>query len=88
MNSECCVSYGLCYIVCALLFFHQARAVWCYCSDKVYLYQLIMKSVIFYSLTEWTALVNEVLLMMAGDVESNPGPGELLYCTWKHNFIV
>ena len=35
-----------------------------------------MKSVIFYSLREWTALVNEMLLLMAGDVESNPGPGE------------
>ena len=28
---------------------------------------------------EWTALVNKMLLMMAGDIESNPGPGEYLY---------
>jgi len=63
------------------------RTVWCYCSDKVYLYQLMVKSVIFYTLREWSTLVNEMLLMVAGDVESNPGPGELC-CTRKHNFIV
>jgi len=40
-----------------------------------------MRSVIFYSLTEWTALANEMLLMMAGDVKSNPGPREYLYHT-------
>ena len=38
----------------------------------------MVKSVIFYTLREWSALVNEMLLMMAGDIESNPGPGE--YC--------
>ena len=45
----------------------------------VYLYELMVKSVIFYTLREWSALVNEMLLMMAGDVESNPGPGEYVY---------
>jgi len=50
------------------------RTIWCYCSDKVYLYQLILKSVLFYALMEWSALVNEMLLMLAGDIESNPGP--------------
>jgi len=62
--------------VCTFLCFHQTRTVWCYCSDKVYLYQLMVESVIFYALREWSTLVNEMLLMMAGDVESNPGPGE------------
>ena len=73
-------SVGLIY-VCILLCFHQARAVWCYCSDKVYLYQLMVKSVIFYILREWCVLVNEMLLLMAGDVESNPGPGEYVHHT-------
>jgi len=41
----------------------------------------MLKSVMFYTLREWSALVNEMLLMMAGDIESNPGPGEYLYCT-------
>ena len=41
----------------------------------------MVKSVIIYSLREWSALVNEMLLMMAGDVESNPGPGEYVYHT-------
>jgi len=79
MSSGCCVSYGLCYNVYILLCFHQARAIWCYCSDKVYLVKLILKSVIFYSLREWCAVVNEMLLIMAGDIESNPGPREYLY---------
>ena len=61
------------------LCFHQARAVWCYCSHKLYLYQLILRSVLFYALTEYGALVNQMLLMISGDVESNPGPGECLY---------
>jgi len=81
MSSGCCVSDELCYNVCTLLCFHQTRTVWCYCSDKVYLYQLMVKSVIFYTLREWSALVNEMLRMMAGDVESNPGPREYLCCT-------
>ena len=55
---------------------HQTRTVWCYYSDKVYLYQLMVKSVIFYTLRELSAIVNEMLLLMAGDVESNPGPRE------------
>ena len=41
----------------------------------------MVKSVIFYTLREWSALVNEMLLIMAGDVESNPGQGEYLYRT-------
>jgi len=49
--------------------------------QKVYLYQLDLKSVIFYTLMEWSALVKEMLLIMAGDVESNPGPSEYLCCT-------
>ena len=28
---------------------------------------------------EYIALVNEMLLMMSGDIESNPGPREYLY---------
>ena len=44
-----------------------------------------MKSVIFYILRERSALVNEMLLMMAGDVESNPGPGEYVYLTGSPN---
>jgi len=65
--------------MCILLCFHQTRNVCGYCSDKVYLYQLIMKSVLSYALMEWCPLVNEMLLMLAGDIESNPGPSE--YCT-------
>ena len=68
------IFYELCCNRCILLYFHQTRAVWCYCSDKVYLYQLMVKSALFYTLREWSALVNEMLLMMAGDVEFNPGP--------------
>ena len=78
MSSGSCVSYELCHNVCIFVCFHQARAIWCYCSDKVYLYQLMVKSVIFFTLMEWSALVNEMLLMMASDVESNPGPCEYL----------
>ena len=73
-------SVGLIYVW-ILLCFHQARAIRCYCSDNVYLYQLMVKSVIFYTLREWSVLVNEMLLMMAGDVESNPGPGGYVYHT-------
>ena len=71
--------------MCVLLCFHQVRTIWYYCSDKVYLYQLIMKSVLFYALMEWCALVNEMLLMMSGDIESNPGPGEYVYHTVSPN---
>ena len=74
----CCVSYELCCNMCILLCFLQTRTVWCCYSDKIYLYQLIVKSAVFYALMEWCALVNEMLLMMAGDIESNPGPRE--YC--------
>ena len=28
---------------------------------------------------EYIAMVNEMLLMMSGDIESNPGPSEYLY---------
>jgi len=59
----------------------KVRTVWSYSTDKVYHYQLILKSVFFYTLMEYGALVNEMLLMMSGDVESNPGPCEYLYCT-------
>jgi len=41
----------------------------------------MVKSVIFYILREWSALVNEMLLMLAGDIESNPGPREYMYHT-------
>ena len=46
--------------------------------DKVYLYQLNLKLVVFCILMEFGALVNEMLLMMSGDIESNPGPSEYL----------
>ena len=36
---------------------------------------------LFYVLTEYGGLVNQMLLMISGDVESNPGPGEFLYHT-------
>ena len=39
-----------------------------------------MKWVLFYTLMEYGALVKEMLLMMSGDVESNPGPSEYLQC--------
>ena len=55
---------------------HQARSVWFYCTNKVYRYKLILKSVLFYTLMEYGALLNEILLMMSGDIESNPGPSE------------
>jgi len=29
---------------------------------------------------EYIALVNEMLLMMSGDIESNPGPSKYFYC--------
>ena len=70
------MSYAIVYVYSFV--FHQARAIWCYCSDKVYLSQLIVKSVLSYTLLEWCALVNEMLLMLSGDIESNPGPRE--YC--------
>ena len=77
-----CILYELCYnIICILLCFHQARTIWFYCTDKVYCYQLILKFVFFYTLMETGALVNEMLLMMSGDIESNPGPREYLYCS-------
>ena len=56
--------------------FHQVRTLWCYCTDKVYRYQLTLKSVLFSTLMEYIAMVNEMLLMMSGDIESNPGPSE------------
>ena len=56
----------------------QARAIWYYCANMVYLYQLIIKSVLFYILMECGRLVTEMLLMMSGDIESNPGPSEYL----------
>jgi len=36
--------------------------------------------VFFYVLMEYIALVNEMLLMMSGDIESNPGPSEYFDC--------
>ena len=39
---------------------------------------MILKSVIFYAMMEFGTLVNEMLLMMPGDVESNPGPSKCL----------
>jgi len=77
--TPCCVSYELCYNIRILLCFHQTRTIWCYCSDKVYLYQLMVKSGVFYTLMEWCAVVNKMLLMLSGDIESNPGPGEYVY---------
>jgi len=78
VNCSCwvtvCILYKLCYFICILLCFHQATTVCFYCTDKVYCYQLILKSVLFYTLMEYGALVNEMLLMMSGDIESNPGP--------------
>jgi len=44
----------------------------------VYLYQLIVKSVLLYTLIEGGVLVIETLLMLSGDIESNPGPSEYL----------
>ena len=35
---------------------------------------------------EYGALVNEMLLMMSGDIESNPGPREYLYRSISPNF--
>jgi len=48
----------------------------------------MVKSVIFYTLRELSALVNEMLLMMAGDVESNPGPGEYVCHTGNPNLTL
>ena len=62
----------LCFILCS----YQARTIWFYCTNKLYLYQLTVKWVLFYTLMEYGALVNEMLLMVSGDIESNPGPGE------------
>ena len=45
---------------------------------KVCHYQLILKSVLFYTPMDYGALVIEMLLMMSGDIESNPGPREYL----------
>ena len=64
----CCFSF--------LWFPHQARSILFYCTDIVCHYQLILKSVLFCTLMEYGALVNEMLLMMSGDIESNPGPSE------------
>ena len=33
---------------------------------------------LFYVLVEYTTLVKEMLLMISGDIEPNPGPGEYL----------
>ena len=44
----------------------------------VYIYQLIAKSVLLYTLMEGGGLVIEMLLMLSGDIESNPGPSEYL----------
>ena len=37
-----------------------------------------MKSVLLYTLLEGGGLVIEMLLMLSGDIESNPGPSECL----------
>ena len=66
------VSYKVCCntLLCCC---HQAKTIWFYCSDKVNL-----RSVLFHILMEYITLVNEMLLMISGDIEPNPGPGEYL----------
>ena len=39
---------------------------------------MMLKWVLFFTLMECISLVIEMLLMISGDIESNPGPGE--YC--------
>ena len=53
---------------------------WFYCTDKVYHCQRNLKLVFLYALMEYIAMVNEMLLMMSGDIEPNPGPSEYFYC--------
>ena len=58
----------------------QARTICFHCADKLYRYQLTLKAVVFtIILMECITLVNEMLLMMSGDIQPNPGPGECLY---------
>ena len=57
----------------------QARTICFHCADKVYRYQLTLKAVVFtIILMECVTLVNEMLLMISGDIHPNPGPGECL----------
>ena len=71
-----CVAYELCMLHC----YHQARTICFHCADKVYRYQLTLKAVVFtIILMECITLVNEMLLMISGDIQPNPGPGECLY---------
>jgi len=69
------VSYEVCCntLLCCC---HQAKTILFYCSDNVY--QLNLKSVLFHISMEYFTLVNEMLLMISGDIEPNPGPGEYL----------
>ena len=53
---------------------------WFYCTDKVYHCQRNLKLVFLYALMEYIAMVNEMLLMVSGDIEPNPGPSEYFYC--------
>ena len=74
-----CVAYELCCNV-LLCCCHQARTVWYYCTDKLYRCQLTLRAVVFtIILMEYVTLVNEMLLMISGDIQPNPGPGECLY---------
>ena len=73
-----CVACELCcnMLLCCC---HQARAICFHCADKVY-QQLTLKAVVFtIILMECITLVNEMLLMISGDIQPNPGPGECLY---------
>ena len=68
------VSYELCcnMLLCCC---YQAKTILFYYSDVL---QLNLKLVLFRILMECITLVNEILLMISGDIEPNPGPGEYL----------
>ena len=42
-----------------------------------------LKLVLFFTLMEYSSLLIEMLLIISGDIESNPGPGEY---SVNHNF--
>lgn len=67
-------------VIMSLYCYHQARTLWFYSSEFLQ-NQLIMTLVLFYVLVEYITVVNQMLLMISGDIEPNPGPGEFLYCT-------
>ena len=46
--------------------------------DEADIAYLIIKSVLFYTQMECGGLVIGMLLMLSGDIESNPGPSEYL----------